>query len=1216
MANRITQEVVLVAQSGTPAGRLTQVVVLVVQLAGATVSDSTAVSDSVSLTVSTDATISVSDSSAVSDASGIVVVVSDPEVVVSDISTVSDLPTISLGGGVSVADSTIIGDTTTVRVSAPRVLVVDGITITDVANATVPVDLNATTGIASSAATGTGMALAAQIDLGVGIVRGEAVYGATPGYDESAMLGRTMAVLGAGDYQLFIGGIDRTAWMMESGANIRKALGSPTTANFKLRSAGTAYRPLIDHEVIFYVYGQRRFGGHVKQVTEEPIGQGRTRNHIMMVSAECLDYTGVLERRIVSHDYRDEPSLRVIVTHAVRNFLDGERVRLAFCSDATLTGEDLQVSDITVREFFDRLADKSGYTWRVDQWANIYFEEFSLTVAPFRIGNINQTWMNPRMVRQGKNIRTRQGVRSAVIIAGTRIENFSVTPTFNWRLDYPISISTLPIVTIDTVSKIVVRDTERALYPHDFFYMPDEAFIWKNPANPPLTGATLQVTYAPTSSDVVWQSDQAAIAADAARSGNSGRIEVVSEGGEITDEDDGTDIATALLRRGGPAVFTVDAKTDRDGLEPGQLLDIDTDEPHVKGPFLVEEVSSTEIEKTIWRSSFKASMSEPLMIISVTNTTPVRIETEFIHGLVDYQLVSVYAVEGCTAANVENMRVRVIDTTHFNLLGVAGNGVHVPYTGYMIGGMPAGIREISDVIHTVGNGGAVGSGNEPQDIGGIMVTVSDRHEWPVVVGDRAYILNHIQSIYGDAIAQEWLAGQVVGSGNGVAGTGAGITNGAGNGVNTPNHILVPTTETTVTVGPVAPVPILATITDITGSGVTPVVVTFDIAHGLSTNQVVAIQHTNSAALNDQVHAITVTGTTTLTLNNTSAVTVSDNEGTLSVVPTGIRLTSITGAGGASEVAFVSVAAHGLVTDQRVSIAEAPGWDAIRGVYIVTITGASTGTLQGIYTTGSASGGVMVPWPAGGILYTGGGGIAPNFGLSRLGLTSTDGINFTSDSPHGFDAYGDPLLTIWSVMGSDFDLDPTRTAATTFTIPSPGIPPGNLPSGFGASLYGTPGGGNTSDHGSPRTGTNPRRQLGRVIQGTRGRRNRALDRVVFILGGAIPGYSSAPLVTGRGLASRVVERDGRIISVIANARTPADGAAIVVDINLDGVSIFDPTKLVFPQDSTTVRRYSNLSQRGLRVRANQELTIDIDQVGSVFAGCDMTVIVLIAVTGSV
>lgn len=102
-----------------------------------------------------------------------------------------------------------------------------------------------------------------------------------------------------------------------------------------------------------------------------------------------------------------------------------------------------------------------------------------------------------------------------------------------------------------------------------------------------------------------------------------------------------------------------------------------------------------------------------------------------------------------------------------------------------------------------------------------------------------------------------------------------------------------------------------------------------------------------------------------------------------------------------------------------------------------------------------------------------------------------------------------------------------------------------------------------------------------------------------------------LVIGTGTFKWVPNRSGRIVSVRAAVGTAPTGDDIVVDVNLDGASIFlNPADQ--PEIPATTQVGPAVSPPTTPFVAGDYVTVDIDQIGTTIPGADLTVMVEIVI----
>ena len=104
---------------------------------------------------------------------------------------------------------------------------------------------------------------------------------------------------------------------------------------------------------------------------------------------------------------------------------------------------------------------------------------------------------------------------------------------------------------------------------------------------------------------------------------------------------------------------------------------------------------------------------------------------------------------------------------------------------------------------------------------------------------------------------------------------------------------------------------------------------------------------------------------------------------------------------------------------------------------------------------------------------------------------------------------------------------------------------------------------------------------------------------------LPWSKAGTLVAETGASRLVLPFDATLVSVRAAAGTAPTGAAIIVDVNIDGTTAFTTQG-----DRPTIGAGTNASAAETpavtALPAGSYLTVDIDQIGSTVAGADLTV----------
>ena len=177
----------------------------------------------------------------------------------------------------------------------------------------------------------------------------------------------------------------------------------------------------------------------------------------------------------------------------------------------------------------------------------------------------------------------------------------------------------------------------------------------------------------------------------------------------------------------------------------------------------------------------------------------------------------------------------------------------------------------------------------------------------------------------------------------------------------------------------------------------------------------------------------------------------------------------------------------------------------------------------------------------------------------------------------------------TVGGDDNLIDGNKVFAQSGSLPAVGL---EILSGATDNIIGT----NDLDATTPITD---------VGTGTQYRNHKALS----------PPFIAGVLVTSTGVARLRIPEDIFIIDAAAMVGTAPTGASLIVDVHLNGTTIFTtqanrPTIAISAFDS-------GLATPDVQVAAaGQYFTVDVDQIGSTIAGSDLTVFIRYVPTGAV
>ena len=164
-----------------------------------------------------------------------------------------------------------------------------------------------------------------------------------------------------------IDGYDKTKYVDWNSLRIQNILTSEVdTCSFVIKSYGDhQYTPKIAKEVII-TDGDRIFAGHIINITQQAQSY-----KIIKYECECVDYTRLLQKKLVSDTFEDQTISQIIET-LITTYCNGYGFTTTNV-DCSIEIERITFNYISVQQCLERLADIVNYNWWVDYNKNIYF---------------------------------------------------------------------------------------------------------------------------------------------------------------------------------------------------------------------------------------------------------------------------------------------------------------------------------------------------------------------------------------------------------------------------------------------------------------------------------------------------------------------------------------------------------------------------------------------------------------------------------------------------------------------------------------------------------------------------------------------------------------------------------------------------------------------------------------------------------------------------
>lgn len=386
---------------------------------------------------------------------------------------------------------------------------------------------------------------------------------------------------------VFIAGQDRTSWV---GIPIRRSMqvgSAGGTLTFSINNhKKTDYRPSKFDEVLVYV-GTYRFFCGIVDTYDETFYSGTSGYYELAV--RCLSYGAMLNFVYVGRHYEvyNGTLLGIIMFDLVNKYLSPFGITWGGQGSGWYQTDPIPPITFNWDTFeqvckgFDEMFSLDHY---VDQWKVLRMFSYlnGLNPAPFQIATNNGLWRGMTVTRGGAYA-NEVGVRNSQDLGSVWTDEYTATaaqPTFIVSAE----LKAKPRVLVNDVAESV---TDAGVYtqPWLWYWLPFS--VVRNPLNPLAGGENIKIKYPSSLSYVTWVRDDAEIVAH-------GKFQYLIESKDVLSRDQQVLLAQGELARRKADVTSIAVETDEIGLEPGQVLTVDTLRPLVSDDFLIESVDSEE----------------------------------------------------------------------------------------------------------------------------------------------------------------------------------------------------------------------------------------------------------------------------------------------------------------------------------------------------------------------------------------------------------------------------------------------------------------------------------------------------------------------------------------------------------------------------------------------------------------------------------------------
>lgn len=418
-------------------------------------------------------------------------------------------------------------------------------------------------------------------------------------------------------WQLFIGGVDRTALLGVNSFSADLDITTTGAATLNLEDPNGRYRPKFNEEVIYLYSGRRIFAGKVQRSKVSTInGTKRTKIYV-----QCVQLQRIADDRTYAKTWEGPTiDLATVLRDIVAVGLSGENVTYEPDPETwTITAKRLVFDGGSVAQAFQRVQSHFGCNIWIDNYGNLKVFRSRWDTAPYVLRDQetnhmlrDAVWKDLSIEYDGSQYRNTQGSRTTTPTSGQKTADFvGDGVTRRWTLKQPTTAA--PAIRVNGVAAVVVDYVGRQSVSWDFLYEAGSNSIQHNGAKPVLTAMdTIDVVYPAGSLDVATSTtNSAAVATMASRSGGSGIIEAVTPARNVRDAGAAEAINTTQLAKYGGEIMRVSWLSGRPFWELGQVVHSAINEPPLHAWLMISKLTVKEVDATYLEYTIEAQAAVP-----------------------------------------------------------------------------------------------------------------------------------------------------------------------------------------------------------------------------------------------------------------------------------------------------------------------------------------------------------------------------------------------------------------------------------------------------------------------------------------------------------------------------------------------------------------------------------------------------------------------------
>ncbi len=386
------------------------------------------------------------------------------------------------------------------------------------------------------------------------------------------------------EYEILIDGVDRTNEVKLQSLRIEDILNDQAnTAKFQMYNLGEEGVPERGEIIEVWLNGVQLFGGLLTKV-----GYTQLTNSRDIYDIQCVDYTRILDRRMVSATYQNMTDLQIIEA-IIEQYAGDEDITTYHVSEGVLINQ-ISFNYVPVSRALQQIAKLTGRQWFIDYQKDIHYFPLVQARAPFEITSAGNQHLNFQLVKDDSQLRNRVFVRGGTELTTEPITERSVSDGESRQYllaEKPHDIT----VTINAVPATVgIKNIDDAAL-FDVLVNFQQKYIELGSAfTTPPAGQVIEVSYNYDVPVLVAVEDTNSIQEEAAKSGGSGVYEFAIIDKQINSTEQARERAAAELTDYAAGLIESSYTTMEKGLRSGQYQRVTMSNKGVDEDYVVTKV--------------------------------------------------------------------------------------------------------------------------------------------------------------------------------------------------------------------------------------------------------------------------------------------------------------------------------------------------------------------------------------------------------------------------------------------------------------------------------------------------------------------------------------------------------------------------------------------------------------------------------------------------